>query len=227
MQLADFGHAARMPEPDATAYPGVVTLWYRAPELLFRSPFHGPAVDMWAVGCVLAEVLLRQPLFPGRQTEADQLAQIFRLLGAPVDPVPVAQWEGGLQVPSASASSLADVSASVASCLLADSVVLPVEDPGPQIAPSAVTASAPSRHDPTWPGCSVLPGYVEFEARPPQPWRAIFPASIASDAALDLLRGLLVYDPARRLSAAEARRHPWFSVEPRPCAPADLPLPSP
>ena len=42
------------------------TLWYRAPELLFGAKFYGQSVDLWSFGCVLAETMLRKPLFPGR-----------------------------------------------------------------------------------------------------------------------------------------------------------------
>lgn len=228
VQLADFGHATRAMEPDAHAHPEVVTLWYRAPELLFRSPYHGPAVDMWAIGCILAAVLLRQHLFPGIRTDVDQLAHIFRLLGTPVDP-------GLPELPSDELLSEADVS-SVAFGLRCESVCNAIgaaksaDDMAGDAMPGAADPFAGRqtslvRHDPTWPGCSALPGFVQFDARRAQPWREIFPASVVSDHALDLLRGLLVYDPLRRLSAAEARRHPWFTVAPLPCSPAELPLP--
>lgn len=230
VQLADFGHATRIPDPDAAAFPGVVTLWYRAPELLLQSPFHGPAVDMWAVGVVLAELLLRQPLFPGRN-EADQLAQVIRLLGAPLDPELPAEDEG--MTPDAELSA-EDVD-SVAFGVLSEGVVPhhpeggergPVEQAaaGGEGSSAADRSGLPLRHDPSWPGCSLLPGFVPFEERPALPWRDIFPPSLASDTAVDLLSRLLVYDPARRLTASEARRHRWFSVEPSPCAPSDLPL---
>jgi len=49
---------------DLTAY--VVTRWYRAPELLAQASSYGGAVDIWSVGCILAEILGRRPLFPGR-----------------------------------------------------------------------------------------------------------------------------------------------------------------
>ena len=214
LQLADFGHASRTFEPSDAAFPGVVTLWYRAPELLFRSPFHGQAVDMWAVGCVLGELLLRQPLFPGRHSEVDQLAQIFRLLGTPIDP-------GHEMRASAPPPVLSEDLSSAACEVIMDGIAAQ-----PLLSHSIVSAPEQvdrSRHDPSWVGCSQLPGFAEFQACPAQPWRSIFPA--ASDAALDLLRCLLSYDPMRRLSAAEGRRHHWFTLEPLSCAPSELPLP--
>ncbi|KAL9653109.1 hypothetical protein ABK040_006327 [Willaertia magna] len=61
----------------------VITLWYRPPELLLdpngRSAY-GSEVDIWSVGCIMAELLLRQPIFPGND-ENEQLQKIFSLLG--------------------------------------------------------------------------------------------------------------------------------------------------
>lgn len=56
----------------------VVTLWYRAPELLLQCQYN-TAVDMWSAGCILAELYSRQPLFNG-QSEAEQLTIIFQYI---------------------------------------------------------------------------------------------------------------------------------------------------
>ena len=64
----------------------VVTLWYRAPEVLLGTTYATP-VDIWSCGCILAELISRKPLFPGKY-ETDQLAKIFQLLGTPA----VADW---------------------------------------------------------------------------------------------------------------------------------------
>lgn len=60
--------------------PQVVTLWYRAPELLLASKYQTTAIDMWAVGCILGELLDHKPLIPGT-TEIAQLEFIIDLLG--------------------------------------------------------------------------------------------------------------------------------------------------
>ena len=73
-----------------------------------------------------------------------------------------------------------------------------------------------------WPGVSALPYYVEFEARQAPPLNAIFPA--ATPSALHLLASMLVYDPSRRISAADALAHPYFA-NPAPTPPGRLPLP--
>jgi len=73
VKVADFGHAAPVavsPGRDGRQHHVVVTLWYRAPELLLGARHYGPAVDMWAIGCILGELLLRSALFPGQMNPA-------------------------------------------------------------------------------------------------------------------------------------------------------------
>jgi cyclin-dependent kinase 10 len=62
--------------------PRVVTLWYRAPELLLGCSSYSPAIDAWALGCILGELLRGQPLFPA-SSEAECLQMHAQLLGAP------------------------------------------------------------------------------------------------------------------------------------------------
>ncbi|XP_028763895.1 probable serine/threonine-protein kinase At1g54610 [Neltuma alba] len=60
----------------------VVTLWYRAPELLLGATNYGVGIDLWSAGCLLAEMFMGIPIMPGR-TEVEQLHRIFRLCGTP------------------------------------------------------------------------------------------------------------------------------------------------
>lgn len=60
----------------------VVTRWYRAPELLLSCDHYSAAIDVWAVGCILAELLRRKPYFPGKDY-MDQLTIIIMQLGMP------------------------------------------------------------------------------------------------------------------------------------------------
>ncbi|CAN6852330.1 unnamed protein product [Brassica oleracea] len=60
----------------------VVTLWYRAPELLLGVTEYGPAIDLWSAGCILAELFAGKPIMPGR-TEVEQMHKIFKLCGSP------------------------------------------------------------------------------------------------------------------------------------------------
>lgn len=84
LKIADFGLARlHFPDDDGRLYsPQVSTRWYRAPEILWGSQKYGPAVDMWACGNVLAEMLRGVPLFQGT-TDIEQLAIIIRTLGSP------------------------------------------------------------------------------------------------------------------------------------------------
>jgi cyclin-dependent kinase 10 len=84
LKLADMGLARPAQEPPTAKTPNVVTLWYRAPELLFGLPNYSSAVDMWSAGCVLGELLDHKPILPGT-TELQQLKLIVQLVGTPHD----------------------------------------------------------------------------------------------------------------------------------------------
>ncbi|BFZ06495.1 hypothetical protein BsWGS_09534 [Bradybaena similaris] len=80
LKLADFG-LARVYATDMKLTSVVVTLWYRAPEVLLTGQY-STAVDMWSCGCIFAELHLRRPLFKG-SSEGDQLKKIFDVIGLP------------------------------------------------------------------------------------------------------------------------------------------------
>ncbi|KAG6425301.1 hypothetical protein SASPL_115729 [Salvia splendens] len=77
LKICDFGLSMRFGEESEST---VGTLWYMAPELLLGEKSYSCAVDMWAVGCVMAEMLLRKVLFRGKSKE-DQLHEIYCILG--------------------------------------------------------------------------------------------------------------------------------------------------
>ena len=83
LAICDFG-LARGVVDDETLTEYVVTRWYRAPELLTEAQYYGPAVDVWSVGCILAELLGRRPLFQGKDY-MHQLQVIINILGSPSD----------------------------------------------------------------------------------------------------------------------------------------------
>jgi serine/threonine protein kinase len=146
MKVADFGLSRSFQVMLRTYTHEVVTLWYRAPEILLGEQHYRPAVDIWSVGCIMAEMATRMPLFPG-ECEIHQLFLIFRLLGTPS------------------------------------------ED--------------------TWPGVSMLQDYkVSFPQWKAPDWRASM--TCIDDVGIDLLKGLLRYNPIDRLTAAQALAHPWF-----------------
>ncbi|CAI5437748.1 unnamed protein product [Caenorhabditis angaria] len=82
VKLADFGLARFFGSPNRNYTHQVVTRWYRSPELLYGAKSYGVGIDIWSVGCILAELLLRLPIFPG-DSDIDQLVKIFNVLGCP------------------------------------------------------------------------------------------------------------------------------------------------
>lgn len=96
LKLADFGLARAFGIPLRTYTHEVVTLWYRAPEVLLGARHYSTSVDMWSVGCILAEMAMQNgtALFPG-DSEIDQIFKIFQALGTPNEKT----WPGVSQLP--------------------------------------------------------------------------------------------------------------------------------
>jgi len=84
LKIADFGLARAFMVPIRQYTHEVVTLWYRAPEILLGQKAYSPGVDMWSVGTIFAEMVTKRPLWPG-DSEIDELYQIFRTLGTPTE----------------------------------------------------------------------------------------------------------------------------------------------
>lgn len=96
LKIADFG-LARVFSPDGGRLytHQVATRWYRAPELLYGARQYDQGVDLWAVGCILGELLNGSPLFPG-ENDIEQLCCVLRILGTPSPQVwPVCRGPGG------------------------------------------------------------------------------------------------------------------------------------
>lgn len=146
LKLADFGLARAFGVPIRTYTHEVVTLWYRAPEILLGGTQYSTAVDIWSIGCIFAEMVSRTPLFPG-DSEIDELFKIFRCLGTP--------------------------------------------------------------NEETWPGVST---YRDFKSTFPK-WNSHTLDKAVPDLCadgLDLMDKMLKYQPSKRISAAEALKHPYF-----------------
>ncbi|KAL0004506.1 hypothetical protein SO802_012067 [Lithocarpus litseifolius] len=94
LKICDFGLARQYGSPLKPYTHLVVTLWYRAPELLLGAKLYSTAIDMWSLGCIMAELLSKEPLFNGK-TEVDQLDKIFRILGTPNETI----WPGFSKLP--------------------------------------------------------------------------------------------------------------------------------
>ncbi|XP_070712411.1 cyclin-dependent kinase 7-like, partial [Pempheris klunzingeri] len=95
IRITDFGLAriyGHFHDIEMTA--NVVTRWYRSPELLYGSTLYGEGVDVWALGCIFAELFLKAPLFPG-DSDLSQLNEIFEKLGTPDE----STWPGVSTLP--------------------------------------------------------------------------------------------------------------------------------
>ena len=194
LQIADFGLARPFHDPDeawrSRGWVGshnytemVVTRWYRPPELLVGQRNYGPPIDMWGVGCILAEMITRKPIFKGT-SEINQLELISALCGSPNDD----NFPGWSKLPGVK---------------------------------NATPSGRPDNNP------NVL-GRHDF-GRYPRVIRQHFTTVIdCGRECADLIDRLLVLDPSKRLTAAEALEHEWFWTKPYPADPASLPkyLPS-
>jgi len=148
LKLADFGLARAFGIPVRNYTHEVVTLWYRAPDVLMGSRKYSTPVDIWSVGCIFAEMVNGRPLFPG-SSEQDQLMKIFKTLG---------------------------------------------------------TATKK-----TWPSMADLPDYKTVETFPVYPVQSLKKICRRLDnVGLELLGRMLQFDPAKRISAETAMKHPYF-----------------
>ena len=108
VKIGDLGLARTCYNPLQPLFSGdkvVVTIWYRAPELLLGSKHYGPAIDLWAVGCIFAELLVLRPLFKGEEVKSDgkkslpfqrnQFLKIIEILGTPTSE----RWSGVTEMP--------------------------------------------------------------------------------------------------------------------------------
>lgn len=94
IKVADFGLARAFGVPVRVYTHEVVTLWYRAPEILLGANKYSCPVDMWSIGCIFAEMANKRPLFQG-DSEIDQLFRIFRVLRTPTEDI----WPGVSSLP--------------------------------------------------------------------------------------------------------------------------------
>ncbi|CEG41813.1 cmgc cdk cdc2 protein kinase [Plasmopara halstedii] len=146
LKIADFGLARAFSLPIKKYTHEVVTLWYRAPEILLGQEIYSPPVDIWSVGVIFAEMVIKKPFFAG-DSEIDQLYRIFQTFGTP--------------------------------------------------------------NEMTWPGVTKLRDYAPtFPKWKRKNMRELFPQ--LDESGLNLLESMLRYDPATRISAKEALRHPFF-----------------
>merc|ERR1712187_1031918 len=94
IKIADFGLSRLMGVKVKTWTHEIVTLWYRAPEILLGIKHYGPSIDIWSIGCIFGEMVNGRPLFSG-DSEINQLHKIFFLMGTPNDKF----WPGVTKLP--------------------------------------------------------------------------------------------------------------------------------
>mmetsp|Transcript_67915 Transcript_67915/g.162159 ORF Transcript_67915/g.162159 Transcript_67915/m.162159 type:complete len:426 (+) Transcript_67915:159-1436(+) len=161
VKIADFGMARLFQQPLRPLHCDgvVVTVWYRAPELLLGAKHYSKAIDMWAIGCIFGELLTNHPMFQGKENkehkalQEDQLRKIFKVVGTPSE----ADWAQISELPE-------------------------------------------------WPKAKKMMGdNIETESL-----EKAIPALKGQPEALQLLRRLFDYDPARRISALDAMKQPYF-----------------
>ncbi|XP_063239591.1 cyclin-dependent kinase 1 isoform X2 [Bacillus rossius redtenbacheri] len=99
IKVADFGLGRAFGIPVRIYTHEVVTLWYRAPEVLLGATRYSCPVDMWSIGCIFSEMASKRPLFQG-DSEIDQLFRIFRVLRTPTEKL----WPGVSKLPDYKAS---------------------------------------------------------------------------------------------------------------------------
>ena len=146
IKLADFGLARAFGLPVKTLTHEVVTLWYRAPEILLGQKAYSTPVDIWSIGCIFSELAQKRPLFAG-DSEIDQIFKIFRTQGTPTE----SHWPGALKLPDFKASF------------------------------------------PKWKAQPLTKQVDKLDA-----------------VGMDLLQSMVALDPAKRISARMALRHPYF-----------------
>ncbi|VDN01300.1 unnamed protein product [Thelazia callipaeda] len=157
IKLADFGLARAVGIPVRAYTHEVVTLWYRAPEVLLGSSRYSMGVDIWSIGCIAAEMATKTPLFQG-DSEIDQIFRIFRIMSTPTEK--------------------------------------------------------------SWPGVRDLPDFnMTFPQWKDDGLRELLKGRMDSEG-LEVLRSMLSYDPALRISAKELLKHPYFDDVDRKTLPA-------
>jgi cyclin-dependent kinase 8/11 len=192
VRIGDLGLARRFDKPLASLFSGdkvVVTIWYRSPELLLGSRHYTPAVDLWAVGCIFAELLSLRPIFKGEETKMDskkavpfqrnQMGKIVEVLDMPRKE----DWPGIVDMPEY--PQLQQIPVNRLNSYLSQT--------------GSSNGRAISGLEAWYHACLRNSGYPADNTPGPLGY--------------DLLSKLLDYDPTTRLTAEKALEHDYFRAE--------------
>jgi len=196
LKICDLGMAREYGIPLQPYTNLVVTLWYRAPELLLGSKLYGTPIDIWSVGCIFAELLTGQVLFRG-EGEFKQIDSIFSLLGTPNDDI----WDKYSTLPHSQRFKWRVYSNKL-------NQKFPVNTPLKiyyRKSKKTETANDTHSNETNEKEEKEENGHmIESEEKGP----------ILTQHGFDLLRQLLIYDPFKRITAQAAVEHPWFKEDP-------------
>jgi len=170
LKIADFGMARYVGDPPPQLTQLVVTLWYRAPELLLGTKTYGAAIDMWSLGCIFGEILTRDPLLPGKN-EVDTLTKIFELCGIPTDE----SWPGFRRLPNARSLRLPSSSKNSPAAAAATGSVIRAKFPLLTAAGSALLSSLLSLNPDARPTAKDMLRHEYFHQDPKPKHEAMFP----------------------------------------------------
>ncbi|KAL2204335.1 Serine/threonine-protein kinase SSN3 [Sarocladium strictum] len=206
VRIGDLGLARRFDKPLHSLFSGdkvVVTIWYRAPELILGSYHYTPAIDMWAVGCIFAELLSLRPIFKGEEAKMDskkqvpfqrnQMQKIVEIMGMPTKD----RWPLLPMMPEYNQLSTVQ----------------------PPSSGSHHHHSHSSHHARSYPTTSNLEkwyyntiNHASNNSASSSNSTTNAPLSSLGSEGYKLLSGLLEYDPVKRLTAAQALQSPFFST---------------
>jgi len=195
----------------------VATRWYRAPELLVGDRGYGSGVDVWALGCMAAEMQSGRPLFPG-DSDADQLARVLAAVGPLIPEHEVAACANPHLNPKESGNGSTSAAAAAATVAAAQGAkkALSLNKHGNSLPASlSMTANATAAAADAPPA----PSSDNPSSRLPPRYAAIKPGSVPLEsscagfppALLQLLKACLHPDPSKRASAAELLDLPYFA----------------
>lgn len=203
VKIGDLGLARLFHKPLHSLYGGdkvVVTIWYRAPELLLGSRHYTPAIDMWAVGCIFAELLSLRPIFKGEEAKMDskktvpfqrnQMQKIVDIMGMPTKE----RWPYLTSMHEYSSLSI-------------------LQTPMMHHHSShhhASKSSASTSHLEEW-YYRTIGAHSGSSTSSPAHGNSGGLASLGAEG-YKLLAGLLEYDPEKRLTAQQALQHPFFTT---------------